>query len=554
MPRTRPVRSVTLLLAMAFLVWPTDAGARCLTEILPGDNVRSRWDQACIDGCSIRFAPGVHTTTSRLGCSFAGTAADPVIVEGESAATTRLVRPAPDQNLVDISGQHFILRNLELEGGSIGVRLEFSTEDAEFSNLEIHGSDSSAFTANRIGETYRNLRIVDNEIYSTAGLGEGLYLGCNNNACTFGDSVVERNLIYDTASSAGSSQGDGIDLKGGSFNVLVRDNVIRDTAGPGILAYANGSGPQNVIERNFIWNPGNVGIQATGDVRVANNVVIDTQVGTDFPLINASATNQLPPGTVPTNFQILHNTVVRTEAQGQSCVQIRGWGQQGVEMALAGNAVFCPGAVQGAIFANTDLEFATVEDNAVDVPPSFPQGWFLVGSSQRELVDAAHGDAYPAEGAGLLAGVDPALTPASDFNCLLYDPGAQAQDAGAYRFVGAGNPGWVPAATFKTCLDACSGPVEPVRITEADKNRGAIVLTAEDPNPAWTVTGYTVYRSGDPSLAPAQWPVVAGDVVDDDPDTPGLQWTDTDPGPNPSEVWFYELTADNGACGSQSPR
>ena len=551
MPRllnTLPALLFTLLLASPH------ADARCLTEIFPGDTVRTKWDQACLDGCSIRFAPGVHTTVNRLGCSFAGTAADPVIIEGDTAANTRLVRPNALQNLVDISGQHFILRNLELEGGSIGVRLEFSTSNAEFTDLVIHGTAASAFTANRIGETFLDLRITDNEIYDTADTGEGLYRGCNNNACTFGDSVVERNLIYDTTSSSGSGQGDGIDLKGGAFNVVVRDNVIRETAGPGILAYANGGGPQNVIERNFIWNPGNVGIQATSDALIANNVVIDTSAGT-FPLINASAANQLPPGTVPTNFQIQHNTVVRTSPQPESCMQIRNWGEMGVNMVLASNAVFCPGAnADGSILASPDLDFATVADNAVDLAPSFADGWFLVGGFGDELVDPSNGDAYPKADSQLLAATDPAFETATDFNCLFYDRGARALDAGAYRFVGPGNPGWTPSASFKTCLDACSGPNDPLTIVSADKNRGDIVLDIQDSNPPWTVTGYTIYRSSDPALDPAQWDVVGSNVLDEDPVAPGVQWTDTDSGPNPSVAWFYEAIAVNGACGSQSPR
>lgn len=230
--------------------------ARCLTTIEVGDDVKSKMNTAVSSGCSVFFEPGNHLVeVDRLGFEFVGTANDPIVISGDSAATTRLTRPNANQNLLDLSGEYFIVRDLELEGGSKGIRLENSVSNAIFTNLVIHDTGDAAFTANQTGETFTNITISHSEFYNTSGTGECMYLGCNNDACTFGDSFIEFNYCHDTGSTFGSSQGDGIDLKGGTYNVVVRHNVIRDVLGPGILTYANGGKAQNVIEGNVVWTP-----------------------------------------------------------------------------------------------------------------------------------------------------------------------------------------------------------------------------------------------------------------------------------------------------------
>jgi hypothetical protein len=82
-----------------------------------------------------------------------------------------------------------------------------------------------------------------------------------------------------------------------------------------------------------------------------------------------------------------------------------------------------------------------------------------------------------------------------------------------------------------------------------------LILDITDPNPISQVTGYNVYRASQPQPPPAPWTLLAADVTDNDPGTPGVQWTDTS-GATPAlgAVFFYQVTAFNHACGCEGPR
>src|SRR5262249_55609082 len=141
-------------------------------------------------------------------------------------------------------------------------------------DLVIHALGDVGISCNRDGETCDQMTFRHNEIFDTgaAGTGEGMYLGCNDAACTFSNSIVELNYIHDL----GGDQGDGIEIKTGSFGNTVRDNVIVRSNYPGITMYGfAGNGAPNVVERNLVWHTVDNGIQIVGQVVVRNNIVID---------------------------------------------------------------------------------------------------------------------------------------------------------------------------------------------------------------------------------------------------------------------------------------
>ncbi len=82
------------------------------------------------------------------------------------------------------------------------------------------------------------------------------------------------------------------------------------------------------------------------------------------------------------------------------------------------------------------------------------------------------------------------------------------------------------------------------------------VLHFTDTNQPGDVTGYNVYRTSLKSLPKQNWPQMAVNVVDMDPAAPDYQWIDTsgqEP-PGPDNLWFYQLTAYNGApCDAEGP-
>ncbi len=105
------------------------------------------------------------------------------------------------------------------------------------------------------GSDCNSLVIRRNEIFDTGvggNTGEGMYLGCNGDDCRIYDSVIELNYVHDTRSG---SQGDGIELKYGSYGNIVCDNVIIRTNYPGILSSsfpAMAGRRPNLIERNLV--------------------------------------------------------------------------------------------------------------------------------------------------------------------------------------------------------------------------------------------------------------------------------------------------------------
>lgn len=430
-------------IAVFLLAASSTALAQCLVTVVPGDDVRSKMDEAAASSCSVYFQPGLHSTTSRLGYTLVGTQDDPIEIYGESAATTRLLRPDANQNILDLSGSHFVVRDLTLEGGSRGIRLEGSVDHATLTRLVIHDTADSAISANTAGQSYTNLVISHTEIYATDGFGECMYLGCNNNACTMGDSWVEFNYCRDTSSSQGTGQGDGIDLKGGAYNVVIRHNVFRDIFGPGILTYANGGGVQNVIEGNLVWNTGNVGIQFTGDVLVRNNVVIQSapnRIG-----INGSASNQ----GVPNNVQVVNNTVLSTTA-GAECMSLRGWGVPAQDMVIANNALYCENGdalfMSAGTDGNVDISANAVAGNVLNVSSGTFNGGLAVG----QFEDIANANLYPLTDSVLLGAGNVGQAPEQDFNCL--PRSALSTDVGAYQRSDPVNPGWTVTDRFKRCL------------------------------------------------------------------------------------------------------
>jgi len=106
-----------------------------------------------------------------------------------------------------------------------------------------------------------------NEIYDTNDTGEGMYIGCNDGTCSVHDSLFENNYIHDTLAA---EQGDGIEVKKGSYANIVRDNVIHDTHYPCIIAYGTQGNARNVIERNVVWNCAEAGMQVAADAVIRN--------------------------------------------------------------------------------------------------------------------------------------------------------------------------------------------------------------------------------------------------------------------------------------------
>jgi hypothetical protein len=282
--------------------------------VLQGDHLQP--------GDEVVLAEGTYTDQRRLVISHRGTEEEPIVIRGAEQTEADQSRPVlqrPDarQNTINIEGaQYLVIRDIEITGGSTGIRMMKSDEHIckfiAIEDMEIHHVGGPAITANSPGNAYEGLVFRRNEIHHTSGHGEGFYLGSNNNpdGSTAGyifNCLIEDNYIHDL-NGPDISQGDGIEIKDGSYNNIVKNNRIRNTNYPGILVYGTDGKAPNIIENNIIVNSEDHGIQAAGEAVIRNNIVYESR----GPGIGGHPHQSAKIG----DLRIVHNTIVLGESEG----------------------------------------------------------------------------------------------------------------------------------------------------------------------------------------------------------------------------------------------
>lgn len=437
MQRARTTLPFTLLAVIALCGVTVDAAS---LEISPGDDLESAINQL-EPGEELVLRGGIYTETDRLAATVVGTAAEPAVIRAKAGEVPVITFIDDSQNVINIEdSEHLILSGLEITGGSSGIRITRS-KFITVRDCHIHGTGDTAISANTSGSNYEGLRLLRNHIHHTNNTGEAMYLGCNYDNCRIFDSLIEGNYIHHTDGSS-VVQGDGIEIKEGSYNNIVRDNVIHDTNYPCIITYSTvGNGGPNIVERNVMWKCGDNGIQAAADTVIRNNIVLSS-VGPNI----RSHTHQ---NGVPQNLEIVHNTLLNPTGDGVYVSQIAG------TVVVANNAVFTP---QGwAIRVSGDLAMVEVSGNAGDGDVSGISGGFDdSGDASTDLVATDLGgeppeDVFPVPGSILIGNADPEFLVGNDFSGRhRYD----RADIGAYRFSITGNPDWTIAPEFKPPAEA----------------------------------------------------------------------------------------------------
>jgi hypothetical protein len=423
-----------MMLAAIIAAGLTPASAAVI-QIGPGDNLQAAVN-ALSPGDILLLDDGTYTLSSRFSIQKTGTASAPVTIRAAPGATPVITFVNASQNVINVEhSAHVRLIGLEVTGGSHGIRIldsDFITVD----RCHIHDTADVGLSANVGGGTYEGLRLSRNHIHHTNGTGEGMYLGCNYDACRLFGSTIEGNYIHHT-NSAGVTQGDGIELKEGSHDNVIANNVIHDTGYPCIITYsAAANGGPNTIEGNLLWGCGDHAIQSAADARIRNNIIL----GAVYDGIRCQPHQN---GT-PSNLEIVHNTVL---SPADNTIRVSGITGPVV---VANNAVYA--ASGDAIRVDGDLSGVSISGNrgegsTTGVSSGFDDG----GSLATDLVAAAYTgalpqDVFPAAGSGLTGTADPARRAADDFNLRSR---AGANDVGAYRSAGGANPGWVPAEDFR---------------------------------------------------------------------------------------------------------
>lgn len=388
---------------------------------------------------------GTYSDSGRISIQVNGTASAPVVIKGaEGEARPLITRPssASAQNTINIEGgaSYLTIKGLEItSNGGDGVKLVGGPSHITLEDLEIHDVDVGlSFQSNMNNITVRN-----NHIYNTganSGTGEGMYIGCHSGNCAVSDSIFENNWVHDVSSLA--TQGDGIEIKAGSFNNIVRNNVIHDMNYPCIFVYGGGA-QRNIVEGNVLSNC-NEAMQVVSDAIVRNNIIFNSRTGiTAAPHAVVSGVS---------NVSIVNNTLY---GHSDECLFIRWTGA--TNNVLANNAVYCPGdtAVNASGLSGSGVTLsANYVEGAMSGASVDNAGFVVGGSAGNAFVDADGADFWLAANSVLRGAADPAHVPADDFNGMTR---SNPQDVGAYETEGlADNPGWPLAEGFKG-VDAANG-------------------------------------------------------------------------------------------------
>lgn len=251
-------------------------------------------------GDQLVLAAGTYSVERMWDINTSGTAEAPVWIVADKGAKVILTRPDGKQNVVNIGQKvpvhHLCLRGLEITGGSHGLRLHQCSE-VWIDQCHIHHTGEVCLSANSTNT--RRLFLTRNHLHHGGGHGEGMYLGANHGEFIMSESVIALNHIHDCT----GSQGDGIEVKQGSWGNLIAENDIHDTQYPCITVYGTAGKPVNVIERNLCRRSGDSVMQVQGEAIVRNNVIIGGK-GSGF----ASTDHQGQ----SLKLQVIHNTIINT--------------------------------------------------------------------------------------------------------------------------------------------------------------------------------------------------------------------------------------------------
>jgi hypothetical protein len=424
-------------------LYPSGAGESCQEEFVAVASQLQPGDELVLHG-------GIYSQSCRRRLSgLRGTPEQPIVIraaDGESPMLTRPVPPGHEyrhNNLEIEDAEHLVIKGLRLRGGSTGLRFLGRNRHVTLEGNEIYATGNNALAMNS-GDT-DHFVIRGNHIYQTGLLlggeteGEGMYIGCNGARCIAANHLIEGNYIHHLrATSVGGN--DGIEVKPGSYGIVVRDNVIHDTNigthYPCIFVYGGGPAP-NVVEGNAMWHCGE-GLQVVSDAIIRNNVVLNSEIG-----ITAAPHAQVP--------RVKDVTIVNNTFYGhRECARLR-W-QNASNVVLANNALYCPRgkAVDatglGGIGLGRTVMLNFVEGSVSGVVKDELQ-FMSGGQAALNFADVQTLDLWPRPWSPLIGTAARRLAPEADFN------GARRTapyDVGAYQTSGRPqNPGWRIGPEFK---------------------------------------------------------------------------------------------------------
>ncbi|MEM7501092.1 MAG: right-handed parallel beta-helix repeat-containing protein [Pseudomonadota bacterium] len=349
-------------------------------------------------GDELVLRQGTYTFSERIVLRLNGTPAKPIVIRAADNERVTLTQTSRWRNIVEVrDSSHLVIRGMHFTGGSQGIRL-INSNYITIEDCEVSATGDVAIAANA-GGTYEGLTLRRNHIHHTSGHGEGIYLGCNRDTCRVANSVVEGNYIHHT-NSFHVSQGDGIELKEGSYGNVIRDNVVHDTNYPGILVYSTANnGPPNVVEGNVVWNSDDNTVQIAADTIFRNNIVL------------GNVSLQRHQSGRPGNIEFVHNTII-SDRNGLDVWDISG------PILIANNAIFSRGNALRLLSRNRDL--VNVQGNVIVGRVLGTSSGFVRGSIADDMVDGHFRgqppiDLSPSERSSLIGAAVEAFAADDDF-------------------------------------------------------------------------------------------------------------------------------------------
>ncbi len=414
-------------------IFPSNANSSCNEEFENVANTLTAGDTLILHG-------GTYTQSCRRFLTgLNGTLASPIIIQAAPGENPIVTRPDSSENNIETdNSSYLVIRGLHFQGGDSGFRI-MGGHHITLEDNEIYNTDNNALRVN--DSNVDSLVVRHNEMHHT-GLfsggpteGEGMYLGCHTGTCRVTNSLIVGNYVHHTRGTS-SGGNDGIEMKVGSANNVIRDNVIHDTnigsSYPCILVYGGGTAA-NTVEGNVMWNCGE-GIYAVSDAVLRNNIILNSDVGISSYPHQVVATRR--------NLTIVNNTIYNHG----TCLFLRMSGVSGVT--VANNAVYCDSATavdaSGLIGATVSSNFVSGGLGGVSIDNT---AFFSGGTAANAFTDPANMDFWPKSGSPLLGRANAGLVPPLDFNGT---PRTAPFDVGAYEAEGlAANPGWKITAGFK---------------------------------------------------------------------------------------------------------
>ena len=378
---------------------------------------------------------------SWLGLSLQGTPAQPIVIRAKQGEKPVFSYGKYDQNLIQIfDSQYLSISGLELTGGSHGIRVQ-NSHHITLTHLHIHHVGDNAISINYPGSQYRNILIQHNKLHHTGqapgGFGEALYLGCENNACTFFNSNVNNNYIHHTnGGNTKPGAQDGIEIKPGSYNNIIKNNVVHDAA-PCIITHNTAAQGFNIIEGNALWNCTDHGIQAEADATIRSNLIFNVS----FDGIH----NREHKGVAPRNLKIFNNTIVTAGSGG---IRTR---EPGGSVEIINNAIYSQNGY--ALRVNGDRAHFTVANNyGQGSGIGITSGYNNNGNIARDFESASYPgrlpiSLFPGTQSRLIGAGNASMNTGVDFNGHAFTAGNV--DIGAYKWSTQGNSGWVISESFK---------------------------------------------------------------------------------------------------------